>query len=153
MCFFPILAQSPSEKSLPVGFILLVAGISMVFFIPGLIMFLISRRKKRHCSKSVTGTIIDFGRAHTSSGSAYYPIYEYTVDGKTYTSGSNPASPGRMKVGDRRTIMYDPNDPARSYIKGYDNRALSILGIVFMAAAVLLNLLSLFCSLLITYAA
>ncbi len=153
MCFFPILTQSASEKTLPLGFVLILVGINLVFFIPGFIMFRLSNRKKERCSGSVTGTIIDFGRAHSGSGTQFYPIYEYTVSGKTYTSDSNPASPCRMKVGDKRTIRYDPADPACSYIEGYDNRSLRIIGLVFMAAALLLTFLGMISGIIAVYTA
>ncbi len=153
MCFFPILTQSASENTLPLGFILMLTGINLVFFIPGFLMFWFSTRKKERCSGSVTGTIIDFGRAHSGSGTQFYPIYEYTVNGKSYTEKSRPASPCRMKVGDKRTIRYDPADPTCSYIEGYDNRSLRIIGLVFMSASLLLLLLGMLCGIIAVYAA
>ena len=78
--------------------IALVAGIYITFF------------QSRGFVKT-TGTILSLREeADSDDSSTFYPIVEYSVDGKTYTTVLTTGS-GSYKVGKSITVLYDPDDP------------------------------------------
>ena len=66
----------------------------------------------------------------------YYPIVEYTVDGKTYTGKLDQSSPS-YKIGKSIPVLYDPNDP--TVIHGGDG-----MGYYFIAVSALILLVVIF---------
>lgn len=62
----------------------------------------------------------------------YCPVFEYTYDGKMYTSGGGVSSISdtRFHVGDKEEIYIDPDDPQSLYMAGEKN--VFVKGIVFL---------------------
>lgn len=61
----------------------------------------------------VDAVVVDMKLGNTSDANVgASPIYEYTVDGKTYQYESeNQSYPPKYKIGDHETLMYDPKNP------------------------------------------
>ena len=63
--------------------------------------------------KRVDAIVVDMKLGNTSNANvAASPVYEYTVDGRSYRYESeNQSYPPKYKIGDHETLIYDPNDP------------------------------------------
>ena len=62
------------------------------------------------------------GPSRTTTSTLYAPVYEYEVDGKTYTCAGNTYTDNYPVIGDTHTIHYNPENPEESYesfISGY----------------------------------
>lgn len=114
------------------GLVLTLCGLGGVFWLPALIMFIIVRQKMITCTSETKALVTDIKARSTSDGISYYPVYEYDVDGVHYIGLSNTyLSTCFPKVGETVGIMYNPHNPKKSYILGYDNKTLKMLSIIF----------------------
>lgn len=78
--------------------------------------------KRDKCTEKVTAEVINLvAETHnyednTFNGSVSYgeaPVFEYTVEGKTYHTKSDLYSyPPKYAIGDETEILYDPDDPS-----------------------------------------
>lgn len=111
----------------------------------------------KNCKKTV-GIVVDYEKTTRQWGSTgshlkysddddyeeevYLPIYEYTVDGKSYTVTGHEASLFIPENGEKGTVYYDPENPEKSKtvlgIGIYPTIALSGLVIFLIGAAFLL---------------
>ena len=84
------------------------------------------------CTAETTGTVVEnvYHPPTNNEGSgAYFPKFEYTVDGKTYRKeGDAGSSPPKYKVGDTDTVHYDPGNPATFYVEKSDTMIMLIMG-------------------------
>lgn len=64
----------------------------------------------------VPATVIALAESYSSdSGTTYSPVFEYQVSGKTYTYESvNSSDPPTHHIGERTTLLVDPDDPERA---------------------------------------
>lgn len=63
----------------------------------------------------VPATVIALTESYSDGSTTYSPIFEYEVDGKTYTYESvNSSSPPTHRVGEQTTLLVDPEDPERA---------------------------------------
>ncbi|HEY2980718.1 MAG TPA: DUF3592 domain-containing protein [Anaerolineales bacterium] len=64
----------------------------------------------------VPATVIALTENYSSdSGTTYSPVFEYRVNGQTYTYESvNTSDPPSHQVGDRATLLVDPSNPKRA---------------------------------------
>jgi len=104
--------------------------------------------KKKLCTASVNGTIVfveerverDAGRAKRSY---FVPLYQYEVDGKTYTAYGSKFGKTfeQFKVGESDEIKYNPANPEVCVVNGKTGREevafiIAIFGIVFGVIAI-----------------
>lgn len=70
-------------------------------------------------AREVQGTVIEMAfRGHGQS-----PVVEYDVNGKRFTYQSSlSSSPPAYSVGDKVTVLYRPDDPARAQINSFLQR-------------------------------
>ena len=93
------------------GLVLTLCGLGAAFWLPAIIIGLISHGKKKNCTMNTVGLVIRINSKSSGDGSlSFYPVYEYYA-----------------KV----PVMYNPAKPKQSYIPGYDNKVYKILAIVF----------------------
>jgi hypothetical protein len=66
--------------------------------------------------EEVPATVIALDESHSAdSGTTYSPVFEYQVDGQTYTYESvNSSDPPTHRVGEETTLLVDPNNPTRA---------------------------------------
>ncbi|MEF2879997.1 MAG: DUF3592 domain-containing protein [Blautia sp.] len=112
-------------------FFLTLGGIGGAFWIPALIMFILTARRKMTCTAKTTALVTSIKTKGSSDGHSYHPVYEYKVDGITYTGIGAYISWRLPKVGTTVTIQYNPCRPQKSYSPGYDDKVLKILSGVF----------------------
>lgn len=95
----------------------------------GLVLFsLFNKYTKTQQFEETEGEVVDIqedtfkhsstnhrGVSHTTTSILYAPVYEYEVDGKTYTCASNTYTNNYPVIGDTHTIHYNPENPEESY--------------------------------------
>lgn len=72
--------------------------------------------------KPVDAVVVDLVPSVDSDGDTVYaPVYEYTVDGTTYRYKSKVSLGGVVvpDVGDHRTLLYNPADPADARVRNW----------------------------------
>ena len=64
----------------------------------------------------VPATVIALTESHSSdSGTTYSPVFEYQIDGQTYTYESvNASSPPTHEVGEQTILLVDPDNPQKA---------------------------------------
>lgn len=99
--------------------------------------------KRIKCKESTTGKVVDIvEKVKEKQGETkvfLYPIFEYTVDGNTYTEQFKVGS-GRKNfkysIGDELKIHYMSNEPQKYYVKG--NWDATTFGVLSIAVGILL---------------
>ena len=99
--------------------------------------------KRIKCKESTTGKVVDIvEKVKEKKGETkvfLYPIFEYTVNGNTYTEQFNIGS-GRKNfkysIGNEVEIHYMPDEPQKYYVKG--NMDTIIFGLMSIAFGILL---------------
>lgn len=120
------------EKEMELGLALVLCGLGGAFWITAGILTGIGRRKKKKCTMDATGIVIRINtRNSRENGLEFHPVYEYYAAGDYHTGEGAYISGKVPEVGADVHVKYDPDRPDRSYIDGYDNKALKILSIVF----------------------
>lgn len=114
------------------GLALTLIGLGSAFWVVALILWLIMKRKTRKCTASTSAIVIDYQRVIRDHQVYNHPIYEYDIDGRRYQQTGAALSHRTPSLNSSVLIMYDPHDPQRSYIQGYDNKVYHILMIAFM---------------------
>lgn len=75
------------------------------------------RALTRHCTKAATGKLLGFEEKKMKSGPLYYPVVEFDVDGKTYTSRySIGNAEWQCVAGDMLDLRYNPANPDEIYL-------------------------------------
>ena len=108
----------------------LVAGVASFFLVQGLDLW--------NSPYTVEGTIVELIGSRDSDGDlTYSPVVEYEVDGRTYVWESSVSYGGALipDVGDKRTLVYDPDDPADARSRSVF--LLIILPLLFVAGPVI----------------
>lgn len=90
----------------------------MAPFILGLGLWFLSNLNRVLTHDTITGVVVDLERSDSGSDS-YRAIYEYEVDGVTYTHRPSASYGGSWtkELGDTRPILYDPGNPDDSAIR------------------------------------
>lgn len=114
------------------GLVFVLCGLGGAFWITAGILIWIYQRKKRKCTMNATGIVIRINtRSSGDNGLEFHPVYEYYAAGDYHTGEGAYISGKVPEVGADVPVKYDPEKPDRSYIDGYDNKAVKILSIVF----------------------
>ncbi len=80
------------------------------------VLYGLSSWKFARQGEEVPATVIELAESHSSdSGTTYSPVFQYRVDGRTYTYESiNSSDPPSHRVGEQVTLLVDPDDPERA---------------------------------------
>ena len=100
-------------------FLPLIVGI--VFVGVGIFLYTHGAHLKKVCTSSNQATVVDFEQDidNESNSITYYPIVEYEVNGKKYNSRySTGDTTHKYSVGQKITILYNPDNPNEYYIEG-----------------------------------
>ena len=116
--------------------------VGIIFLGVGVFLYFNNQNLIKRCTEEVSATIVDIKEelSTDSDGSTYlyYPIYEYKVgeDVKRVKS-SKSSSISTNSIGDKVTILYNPNKTTEFIVKG--EKSSSIFSIVFMVLGVLIS--------------
>ena len=114
------------------GLVLTLCGLGAAFWLPAIIIGLISHGKKKNCTMNTVGLVIRINSKSSGDGSlSFYPVYEYYANGMKYTNEGASIKHCVPQVGAKVPVMYNPAKPKQSYIPGHDNKVYKILAIVF----------------------
>jgi len=118
-----------------------VIAVSVIFLIMGINALNYQSYLRRVCTEQtigivynfrVTGAVID-NEDEYRDYRTYIPLFEYEVDGKTYTLESEVGTEKkRFRLGQEVLVNYNPDTPAESYVPE-DKRGAS--GIIFIVLA------------------
>lgn len=129
ICLLP--AQGYWSKSAHVGGCIITAIFALMLF------FVIRSyvRKKRRCTAGADAEVIDLrvSVSHDSDGdtTTYAPVYRFWYGGEEHTVTSNIYSSGRQyAVGDRVTLMIDPENPETFFDPGRDRKNAIFFGAI-----------------------
>ena len=97
--------------------------------------------KRRKCTESVEGKVVDIARKWDNNGStSFYPIFEYTVNGNTYVHQSQTGSrPCRYHIGQNIEIHFNPEKPEQFY-----DKESNITGTVFGIITIIIGAILMF---------
>ena len=123
------------QKVLP-----LIVGI--IFIGVGIFMYISNNNLVKKCTEEVEAVVVDMKEDFSSDDDGdiytYYPIIEYRVDEETIKSTmSKGSSNPEYKLGDKVTILYNPNNTKEFIIKG--DKSSGIFSFVFMGLGVLVT--------------
>ena len=69
------------------GLVLTLCGLGAAFWLPAIIIGLISHGKKKNCTMNTVGLVIRINSKSSGDGSlSFYPVYEYYANGMKYTN-------------------------------------------------------------------
>ena len=88
----------------------------------GLGWWLLSNISRVLTHETAEGTVVDLIQTFDDDGDPLYrPVYEYVVGGQTYRYESmvNLGGIGVPDVGDRKTLLYNPDDPSDARVQNY----------------------------------
>jgi len=110
-------------------------------FLAGSGVFMLSKRKKlkQDCSAQVEGAVSDIQQRLSGGKSkkiTYHPEFTYTAAGVKCVALSSTGSSSRasFSVGQRVTVFYDPSNPMRHYVQGYEPSAWPALSMIILGA-------------------
>ena len=114
-----------------------------VFARKGFIHLKTKKDRKRRCLSQTIGTIVHIGSMRVKRGSGgygrcYFPEYEYVVNDEVI-SGKYKFGTSRCqyRIGEQVNIYYDAKNPKYSYIDGYKEDIVSVLGSVIGGSIVI----------------
>lgn len=99
----------------PAGCLKIFFAIPLLFIVFGVGLWLLGNVNRVLTHDTTEGVVIQLVAGTDSDGdTTYTPTYEYEVDGQTYTYKSKVSYGGLLvpDIGDVRTLLYNPNDPA-----------------------------------------
>jgi len=115
-----------------------------LFLAIGGVAYASEKHKEKKCTYKVTATVQSNERG---SGGAYYPMYGYSYNGRSYrirsSSGSNPP---QFRVGEKVDMYIDPSSPSRYYVPADKTRKIvtmvfTIIGSVIAALGIIVPMI------------
>ena len=112
----------------------------LIFVGVGAFMLIKGNDLAKRCTASAEGTVIEIITEDSTDSDGfttytYYPVIQYTVDGKTVSKKSSSGSnPSKYNVNDKVDVLYDPNKVEDYIIKG--DKTTSFFGIIFIVAGI-----------------
>ena len=99
------------------GLVLTLCGLGAAFWLPAIIIGLISHGKKKNCTMNTVGLVIRINSKSSGDGSlSFYPVYEYYANGMKYTnercvhqalcSTSRYKSSGHVQSGKAKAVLH-----------------------------------------------
>ena len=113
------------------GLALTLCGLGAGFLIPAFILAGINVSRTRKCVVSTSAVVVDITVKNNGDDLTFNPVYEYEVDGVRFSNTGGYLSRRVPQRGSVIEIKYDPKNPKKSYIVGYDTKVYKILSIVF----------------------
>lgn len=119
---------------------ILVILFGLIFVGIGAFMLIKGNDLAKRCTASAEGTVVEIITEDSTDDDGftqytYYPVIQYTVDGKTVSKKSSSGSnPSKYNVNDKVDILYDPNKVEDYIIKG--DKTTSFLGVIFVVAGI-----------------
>ncbi|WP_130838173.1 DUF3592 domain-containing protein [Lachnoclostridium sp. Marseille-P6806] len=117
-----------------------------VMFLFGLLVFILDRRKKKRCTMSVIGTVVDVLREEESgedgnTSISYRPVFEYLAEGVSVRSELNFSKGSRRtyQVGQTRELRYNPRKKEEFVVVGESGGTGAGLFIMVIAAVLLIT--------------
>ena len=111
----------------------LLCSLGGIFLLTALILRGVSAGRKRSCTASTWGTVADVRTCRHKHRRTFCPVYRYQAGNRSCEGVGGYLSGHLPRVGEIIPVCYDPQNPHRSYIPGYDDKILSILTAVFAA--------------------
>lgn len=116
--------------------------IGIIFIGVGIFMFISNNNLVKKCTEEVEAIVVDMKKEFSSDDDGdmytYYPIIEYKVGEDTIKSTmSKGSSNPEYKLGDKVTILYNPNNTKEFIIKG--DKSSGIFSFVFMGLGALVT--------------
>ena len=94
------------------GLVLTLCGLGAAFWLPAIIIGLISHGKKKNCTMNTVGLVIRINSKSSGDGSlSFYPVYEYYANGMKYTNEGASIKHCVPQVGVKVPVMYNPANP------------------------------------------
>ena len=105
--------------------------VGLIFLVVGILFTLSAILKKKSCTSTIEGKVIDISRerqishnsrdrygSYTNSGElAFYPVFEYSVNGNIYIKkSSSGSSTSKYFIGQSIDIHYNPQNPNQYYV-------------------------------------
>ena len=91
------------------GLVLTLCGLGAAFWLPAIIIGLISHGKKKNCTMNTVGLVIRINSKSSGDGSlSFYPVYEYYANGMKYTNEGASIKHCVPQVGVKVPVMYNP---------------------------------------------
>ncbi len=93
--------------------------------------------RKRRCTEEVDGMVVEFEDSRKLNSSAKYTIFQYYVDGITYTQRSKiGSSNNKYRIDEEVTIYYNPTNPNEYIVK--NDRSELWFGVVYGLGPILI---------------
>lgn len=118
-----------------------VALIGILFIAVGAFLFIRNNNLVKNCTEEAEATVVGIDQELSTDSDnnttyMFYPILEYKVKGETVQSKMiDGSSSPDYKMGDKITILYNPNKTSEFIIKG--DISSSIMSYVFMGLGVI----------------
>ena len=113
------------------GLAFTLCGVGICFLIPAFILGFINRSKTTGCTVTTVATVKDILAKNSGDSLSFYPLYEYEVNNVLYTNTGAYLSHHVPQKGAKIEIRYNPDNPKKSYIPGYDTKVYKLLSIIF----------------------
>ena len=133
--------------------VILFAAVGLIAL--GLYFIFAKKGSRQSDDRMVEATVVDFATERRSTNSDHpgqsttastYPVYEYTVDGKTYrTQGSvgiTIFSKKKYQPGAKEMVRVDPEKPERIHTDGEKN-AMRLMGVLLVGFGLVTLLIAL----------
>lgn len=110
------------------GLVLTLCGLGAAFWLPAIIIGLISHGKKKNCTMNTVGLVIRINSKSSGDGSlSFYPVYEYYANGMKYTNEGASIKHCVPQVGTKVPVMYNPAKPKQSTFRDMIIRSIRFL--------------------------
>ena len=114
----------------------------LIFVGIGAFMLIKGNNLAKRCTASTEGIVVEIISEESTDTEndgfkqyTYYPVIQYTVEGKTVSKKSSSGSnPSKYNVNDKVDILYDPNKVEDYIIEG--DKDASFLGVIFVVAGI-----------------
>lgn len=113
------------------GLAFTLCGLGICFLIPAFILGFINRSKTTRGTVTTVATVKDILAKNSGDSLSFYPLYEYEVNNVLYTNTGAYLSHHVPQKGAKIEIRYNPDNPKKSYIPGYDSKVYKLLSIIF----------------------
>ena len=120
--------------------------VGIIFIAVGCFLFYRNGELKRNCTKEATATVIEVKeQLNTDTDNIdyyYYPILEFSVDGKEVQVKMDGSSTPTYSVNDKVEILYNPNNTKEFLVKG--DKTGNIFSIVFVCLGAIVSCIGIY---------
>ncbi|MFA6829036.1 MAG: DUF3592 domain-containing protein, partial [Saccharofermentanales bacterium] len=105
---------NPTQKRSSIGIVIIIIIVGVVLLAMGVYQN-IDRSNKKEYYIATTGVLVD-EEVSRSDRDLSAPVYEYQVEGQTYSYNSSVSTNGSNKTGQEVTIRYNPSNPNEAFV-------------------------------------